>query len=288
MDTNVGIFYNVPFKEYREWEALSKSAVPHINRSGIHYKAYREKKIKKTKSMELGSLVDCLLLEPELFDKQYFLAPKTVVTDKGVEKEWSLRLAVCREIKARKESFGMTMISNSDYELAQKIANRVKANKTATELLEGKRQVSIRWIDSTTGILCKARLDVLAENSINDLKTTKNASPAVFPSEMKKYEYYVQGYVYTHAYEQVTGEMLGFNVFAVESSEPFGVCSYSIMEDSLLLGKKEWDKACLNYKDYIENGASDYEEGLHLVDVPAWALKPIYEGEREELIIQIK
>src|ERR1017187_7201218 len=59
-----------------------------------------------TPSMDFGSLVDCLLLQPARFVEYYLRAPRTYETKKGEVKDWTWKSSTCREWRDEQEAKG--------------------------------------------------------------------------------------------------------------------------------------------------------------------------------------
>jgi len=281
-------FHEIPFKEYLEIEAFSKSQVSSILKSPAHLKARLNEPI-KSKSLSLGSLVDCLVLEPELFSGKYVVTPATYVNDKDEIKKWSGNAKVCKEWTAKIALSGKEIVKSLDLEKAMAMDKSLMESVVAQKLLSGKKQVSALWYDPKHGVPCKGRFDVLNDGNITDLKTTSgDATPKGFSMEAYKYNYHVQAAAYLEAYEQIQGEAISeFNFVVVETSAPFSVGSFTLREDSIMLGKMFWERALGIYKECLNTGEwGGYEDKLVAIDVPAWALKPIEEGFAEDLVIE--
>jgi len=281
-----GIYEGMSEEEYFADDSFSKSQVTACLKSGKHLVSYKQNGI-SGKALETGKLVDTLLLTPEEYTTRFIMAPETYENTKGEIKPWDYRSPVCQEWKARASSSGRVVITYEDKHNADRICESVKSYKTACELLDGVSQVSMFWVDAETGVPCKGRLDILRPGTaITDLKTSsRDVDLKSFQKDMYNFKYHVQAFAYTEGYEILTGEKVGFDFVAVETAEPFGVGCYSIREDSLLLGEMEWRKALRRYAEYLEKGFDGYPDVLQLIDVPAWALKPIFDGDPDDLIL---
>jgi hypothetical protein len=189
-----GIYYDVPFAEYCSWNAFSKSMMDSALRSHAHLNAYING-TKETRSLTLGSLVDCKLLEPHTFDSQFVELPSTYIkeTTKGrapnktivkEEKPWNATANACKEILAQIKASGRRAVSPDMLADANSCVVAVHDHAFAREIVTtGKKQVSLVWECEHTGILCKGRLDLLdCENHggfgpcITDVKTTVNGA----------------------------------------------------------------------------------------------------------------
>jgi hypothetical protein len=277
-----GVYEDIPFDEYLQIPYLSKSLVSAVLKSPAHARALLENP-KKSQALELGSYIDDLLLGDI---SKYVPEPEFYFDDKGNKKPFTLKSSKCREMKARWELEGKGMVKKDYIEIGEAIKKNISNNATASQLLTGKKQVTIIWDEPTTGCRLKGRIDVLGDGFITDLKTTRDASTDAFRRSMLLFGYHIQAAMYVDGYEFLTGDLLPFNFVAVETEPPFGIKSYSIREDSLMLGRMKYRKAAEIWKQCEESGNwPGYEEGIELIDVPPYALKPLYDGEEEPLYV---
>jgi len=70
------MFKKMSDRDYFALDALNNSTLSDINRS-VRFMEYRKNnKTEPTASMQIGSLVHCLLLNPEDFDDLFIIMPK--------------------------------------------------------------------------------------------------------------------------------------------------------------------------------------------------------------------
>ncbi len=288
-----GIYYDVPFEKYMAWNCFSKSMTGPALRSGKHLEAYI-KSGKSTKSMDLGSVVDCLTLEPHLYNELFVLQPDTYPKEitRGrapnkvttiENKPWTMKSKTCQEIAATLGASGKTIISANMLKLGKACKDSVMANLEAAEAIAGgKRQVSIVWVDEGdadeegTGILCKGRYDIL-HDAINDLKTTVDASPEAFSRTIEKFKYHVQGGIYTAAHKQLTGEQKDWRMIAVETSEetekPLTAVYEMLYDDeSLVAGRKMFRRALKQVLKYGGKEVPGYSKYAEPISIAQWAI----------------
>src|SRR5690606_11557254 len=134
-----------------------------------------------TDSMIVGSAFHTLLLEPDLFQKEYIVSPKVDRrTTKGKE-EWSQFLHSAN---------GKMVITTEQHVQALKMANEAKKQSIVNTLLEASEfEQSIFWTDKETGIQFKARPDIWSQKVIVDVKTSADASHYAFQRSAIKYGY---------------------------------------------------------------------------------------------------
>jgi len=232
-------------------------------------------------AMTFGSLVDAMLLDPAELDK-FTIKPATYIADrgkdKGLEKSWSGSAIVCKEWMEAAQATGNSIISQDTWSFAESLCSCVKENAKAAELLsKGRKQLAIVWIDEDTGVLCKGRIDNQNTDSLDDLKTTKDASEWSFSRDLYKYGYHQQAAMYLDGWSALKKckELLWHNIVA-ENTAPSGCKVYVLQPESIELGRREYKKALRKYAEYLANDPDllqGYSEEALPIDAPVWALK---------------
>ena len=292
----VGIHGGVPEAEYRAWDAFHKSAVGALLRSPMHW-AYERDHPKETAAMAFGTLVDCLLLEPETFAERYGMVPSTYAKEetKGrgankhvetTEKPWNANSNTCKAILKDLADRGVRPISPATLARAQGAARAIKDHPLAAEwLARGQRQVSLVWTDSETGVLCKARGDLIVEPGrceemgaadllMVDLKVTNDASYGAFRRTMTFLGYHIQAGLYQDGYATLHGGLNPpFYMLAVEDEPPHGVVAYPVGPDSIMTGLRKARDAMKVWEAIRQTGnLPGYPVLADEMDVLPWAL----------------
>ena len=166
-----GLHFNVPFHEYLQWDAFSKSCLPHLAESPAQYQhhlATRDDFV-PTDPMTVGSAVDVLVFDGlEAFYQAYFRL------DEGIQR----RLGTMK--------FNIALMKNGDkiplpaamWERVFAIADAVQSEPEVAAMIErSQAQVSWVWRHPKTGVLTKGRLDMWEPPWIGDLKVTVDISP---------------------------------------------------------------------------------------------------------------
>jgi len=273
IESKPGIYENVSFEDYLAVPAFHKSMVAPALRSTIHLHHYITTEQKTSTFMDFGSLLDCLLLENEIFDSQFIMIPDMGEDSKGNPKPWSNQLKYCKAWTQEQRDLGLTPYSDLDYNKACAIIKNIKEHKTAGPWMEGgKNQVAIVWEDKETGLLCKGRIDKLHPDSLVDLKSTVNASPSEFKRTINNFLYHVQAAMYSWGWAQLNGgEYLPFNLAVAESEAPYCVAAYRIGDESIAMGESLFKRAIHKYKDYLESGPTGYSQFPEDIEIPQWA-----------------
>jgi hypothetical protein len=187
-------------------------------------------------SLEYGSLVDCLVLTPELFAERYAMQPNTYLADGAKkndpqqEKAWNNNATFCREWKAQQKEAGRIVVSAAEYEEATRAGRRLFANDQIAAFIDGsQKQVWIKgeWHDDITGLIIPAQCLIdLAEievpmtrQRIGDLKTTKNAAPLPWARWARFAGYDIQAAWNLDMFNQATGREIDIFEFILSESE---------------------------------------------------------------------
>lgn len=274
-----GIYHDVSFETYLSWDCFHKSMVASALRSTLHLEHFINSEFEPSKVMDFGSLVDCLLLEPKIFDNKFREKPETYINNKDEEKPFNANSNWCKAWIQEAKDDGVTSYKKEDYSKALDIIESVNSHKTASQWINApEQQVAVVWLDEETGIMCKARLDLLKSDMIVDVKTTANASSDPFARIMNSLLYHVQASMYQTGLScNNGGEVLPFNLIVAETEAPFCVATYNVGEDSLHAGNILFRKAIRKYKDYLEIGPTGYSDFPDEIDVPRWALNVVEE-----------
>lgn len=279
-------------RDYRALPALNASGLKALKRSPLHYWAEfvdpdRAPK-EPTKAMHIGTALHALVLEGE---ERWAVEPDVNKRTKAGKAELAEFLANVPD--------GVPVLKQEDADMILRMANNVHACPEAQELLNlpgRKTEHVLTWDDESTGIACKARLDMVAwspnEVIVVDIKTTKDARPAEFARQIATLDYHVQAAFYLDAAiaahdQEPFGSLLPhigragkipdliseFFFIAVENIHPFAVNVFRLHAGALDQARREINKLMEIYNTCQESGiwpgyAVDNYAGLHL---PKWA-----------------
>jgi hypothetical protein len=191
-----GIQEGVPNAVYHEdrkcasstWLKKIKSKTP------FHLRSYLDSPPSgSSPALVMGSAVDTLVFEPELWDKEFVIAPEINRRTNAGKEEWAKLISECA-------NSNRTLISNAEHFQALQTAKAVRTNPVMVDLLaNGKTQQTFIWKDPSTGLLCKCRTDWYDESTatIVDVKTALDASPEAFSKAIDKFGYHIQSAFYS-------------------------------------------------------------------------------------------
>jgi hypothetical protein len=274
-----GIYYNMPAEDYFKIPAFSKSQIHATMKSARHLKHYLETQHEPSDAKTLGSFVDAMILEPSEINN-------FAVNPEGIDR----RTKAGKEAYAvfLEESEGKEIITQSMYDYAQFIAKSVKEHKAAINLIEGKKQVAVVWIDEATGVLCKGRYDVLNKGNITDLKTTRDASIKAFSRDLVNYGYHQQAAMYLDAWAALNGgEVLKWNFVCVENKAPYCTAVYELDEEAIECGRIRYHIALKRYARYLKDDP-DFLQGYSMciepISIPSWEIELAFkEGDENDI-----
>jgi exodeoxyribonuclease VIII len=209
-------------EEYHAHPNISSSDVKAVaSKSLAHWKA---KVYKASPAFALGSAVHALVLEPE----------KNLVL-RGPEDR---RGNKWKEAQLAADLDGKILLTEADFDLAEKIAEETRAHPVVARYLIDKTfvaEASFFATDPITGVNIKCRPDGYLQDHgvVFDIKTTRDASPSGFPREIRGYNYDLQAAFYLRCLRAAGYEARSFIFVAVEKEAPFAVGLHELTEDYL-------------------------------------------------------
>lgn len=253
--------------EYHAHPAVSKSGLDLVRRSPLHFwnRYLNPDRVIEppTPAMVLGSALHTRVLEPELFGKEYAVAPE------GIDRRTRDGKAAWAEFEAA--SLGKTALKGEDAAHIEAMAQAVRNHPAAKLILgyPGKCEQSYFWKDEETGEECKCRPDWHSDNRriIADLKTTEDASPRGFIRSVINYRYHVQA----HWYQRPFPEAEQFVFIAVEKKPPYAVGVYFTPIELVEFGAKQATEDLRLLASCRESNVwPGYGDEIQALPVPQW------------------
>lgn len=222
--------------EYRAYPAISRSDLMKFKKSPLHYKyAVEHPEEDQAPALIFGSAAHKYILEREDFEKEFDVAP-------NVDKRTKEGKAIWAEFV--ENSGDRSVISIDDFEKIQGMAEAIDAHPIASDLIKGKHEESLFWIDADTGEECKVRPDCIHEDGngvvIVDYKTTTSCEDGAFEKSCRKYGYKLQAGMYREGYFQNTFGDAGFAFIAQEKEAPYAVRVYVCTDEYMNEGYDEY------------------------------------------------
>ena len=254
-----GVWHNLPEKTYREAPGENISTAKYALKSAAHYLAKKNEKQESTAAQILGTCIHTATLQPELLDSTCVVRPEGMTFQ-------------TKEGKAWRDSQTAMILTAEDYTTVQECAKSIRAHKSAAAILKGaKVEVAVFAIHEETGLLRKARLDIVATDANNnttvaDIKTCDDASPEGFALAIGKWDYVSQASYYT--------DIIGASFFcfiAVEKTPPYACAVYCVDADSIQIGRDRNNECLRKIAQAYKNGSFPaYSDGIEMISAPRW------------------
>lgn len=237
-------FYDISNDEYHNSEGVSRSGIKLFMQSPRHYwYRYINPNFVKTSSdaYEFGNAFHTYILEPKLFERDYFVSKKINRTTTKGKEEYAQSLI---------DAAGKIMIDESDFQKIKEMKESIYSDGLARELItDAQYEKSIYWYDPDTGLLCKCRPDIWQKRFVVDLKTTADASYWSFQRDIYKYGYHIQMAMIREGLKHALNiDMRDFISLPIEKSPPFCPAIYPFDEAAIEAGLNEFKKNLMAIK----------------------------------------
>lgn len=280
--TEPGIYPDLPATDYHaQHDWLSWSRMKHLlpPSTPAHFKASLRAGEERKRHFDLGKIVHALTLgDGDKFE---------VVQAKNRAKElYDATSYDTVSAQAQRDEIyerGNIPVLRHELDAAEAMAAQVKAHPVASALLgNGRPEVSLFWVDDTTGVKCRARLDWMPEPIkgrrmiVPDLKTTGHAagaSPAEFSKASAKFGYYGQQAHYGDGIRALGIDPDPLFVFiAVETADPHLVSVGQFQDpDDLRLARAAVEHCRRLYADCAATDTwPGYPTGVNDLQLPTW------------------
>ena len=263
--------------EYHAWKPMleselgcpvvSKSTLADFGDNPYKFKWEQEKGVRKTsEALALGSLVDCLTLTPQLFEKQSLCEPVRVQLKKDGTPYLDGRQdpAQRAEWQAR-EADGVHVISEAQLAKGQAIAEQAKRHLDLLGLRLGdtfRSQIGM-WVYLTelgghklsTPVIVTGMIDICpTAGALLDLKTTSVdiSSESKVSYTTEDFHYGLQGALYSDLWAICSGEeksRIGFVFLFVGTNEPYMSRELRMSDETLDLYRPEYMRLIRRYAD---------------------------------------
>ena len=267
----LGLF-RIEEEAYHKSIGMSRSSLVHMLRSPQYYQFKKSEQTEPSKAMLFGSAVHKAFLEPELFVKEYAVAPKVDKRTTRGKEAWA---------SFEHENKGKKLIDQEDFKDIHSMMLALKKHSYVSKLLGliKKENIEVSAYTTIEEVLCKSRADMMIPEMgmLIDLKTTQDARPHEFQRSVADYMYHVQAAYYLDIFSKATGITFDkFLFICVEKEAPFGVQVYVADPEMIEVGRFEYQNALISYKQCLEkNEWPSYDEKVLNLALPTWALNKI-------------
>lgn len=243
MNTQLGIFKNVDFDEYQSINAYNFSSIKIAKmktKKHYLYNVQNFKESKPTSSMVFGTAIHKILLEEDIFEKQYKVISEKDVNElvtvpdlmtktdlKNLAKEgtkfiYNKRGGLYQKGKAYYEKQGFSVITPVELADLKNIQHNFNSHKFLKKLVNNcETELTIVWKDPTFDVLMKGRIDMFGLNIIADPKSTDSAEKYNFYRKIRNFRYDAQMAMYFDGMEIITEEPIrAAMLIAIEKNSP--------------------------------------------------------------------
>ena len=229
--------YDISLDDYLgERDHISASGLKRLLLSPLHLQRYLLRQHESTPQLDFGTAAHCALLEPERFAREYVALP-VQQADLFHEKD----LALIAQDAAHPVQF----ITEAQMRAIDGIRAQVeKLPEIVRTLREGLAERTLFWRDEASGIRCKIRPDMLVlPDLILELKTTFDASLAVFQRTLLMQRYHLSAAMYRQGVQALTGRLPDYVYLVASRNPPFEVQTFVPSAGMLEAGEKLFREA---------------------------------------------
>jgi len=222
--------------EYHSHKSISASGLKIIYKKSVYH--YLNSIFKMTDAMNFGSAVHSALLEDS--------------NDIAVLPEFNART---KEGKKIKQDFfdnnkGKIIIKQEEQEAIEKIKKNFNGHSLAKSLVQRLTETEVSYYGTIDKVPVRVRPDGIKDNDyIIDIKTTMDASPRYFKSQMYNFAYHLQACFYSEA---LGYDPAKFRFITIENKYPYTVEVFAMSEDMIEYGRDAWRIAFNSWKEYLE------------------------------------
>ncbi len=278
-------------EDYYADKAISVSGLKKLKVSPAHYKYGEE--VKETEAMAFGSAYHCLILEPERFEKEYYVFDDTVVCGALIAKGAKSPRAT-NDYKTWKEgelnmADGKILIDKADHDHLKAMRDRLFSHPYAKMLLTGGEAEAgyAGTIETSVGAInIKFKPDYIkaGKHIVVDLKTVADASIDGFARSAADNDYHIQAAFYSDMIERMAGDNMGqtFVFIAQEKIRPYAFNLFECSPQFISQGRYEYELLLQLYKYCIDNDKwpgyqcfCNNRYGLVELNLPKYAIKSL-------------
>lgn len=262
------IVHDMPEAAYHAHPALSSTGVRWLLKSPALYRYWTDNPRPDTDAFDLGRAVHAKILGT---GQSAIAVPPEHLTPSG---NISLKAPAVAWV-AEQRAAGRVPVAPGVMAVVDAMAEAVLAHPAARAILErpGQREVSAFATDPDTGVACRARFDILADDVAADLKTTGgSASRAGFGRDAAKYGYPVQELHYMSTLEWASGATpAAFRFIVVEKSAPHLVAVHEFDEATRITADALAASARQTFAECTASGVwPGYGDDVLTPDIPGW------------------
>jgi exodeoxyribonuclease VIII len=251
---------------------LSFSSLSQFDISPVHYIKYITQVKEQTPQMLLGSLVHCMILEPDEVDNEYVLAPKFDMRKKE-DKE--------AKIKFEQDNEGKKVIDPETWETAKNIASAVYDSPMAVNILSKLDARECHFRFEHEGMPVNGYIDGIGKQNdtpfVLEIKTSVTANPTDVIKDFYNKKYHIQAGIYRTAIERMgLSDKCPVVYIVVENKAPHIVSMFMASDEYVSHGVKEFNRLVDEFKEWKSIGfptvgySKSGSEELYELSLPGW------------------
>ena len=250
---------------------LSSSGMKAIyHKNPKYYRELKDNPVQKNKdALLIGRAVHKYILEPEDFEKEFFIYPDNVRKNSASYKKY------------QNDAQNKEMIKESVFENIKGMAKSLENYYNMLGVLRsGLREHAMFVWDEEYECVLRIKADSILKDKVLDLKTTQDASLDAFSKSVATFGYDLQAWLYLRICELGNEPKRMFGFVAVEKERPFLVNGIMIdPEDVSYYSSKVAQKVLEQYSYCLKTGNwfgydFDWEtkrpKPFHIVSLPNW------------------
>lgn len=280
---NNGLYTDLNNEDYHsDKNSISTSLIKKMSQSFAHAKYSIDNPQEYKDCFRIGNAIHTYLLEPELFDDQFFTGIDVPRRSKDNKMEWELFFdshgADGASIVSKKatewhnefeKQTGKKILLREELQEIKDMAESVKNNPSAFALLNGSvTEHSIFWSVGAQQLRC--RPDIINNDIVVDLKSVADASPSGFAKAVANFGYDIQQAIYEEGCN-TQFPVSDFLFIAVESKPPHLTAVYRLKGEYVARARLKYKKllagwdACKEFDIY-----PGYSDDIVEIDLPKW------------------
>lgn len=237
---------------------LSYSSLSAFVDSPKDYADYCLAKKEPTPAMIYGSLLHCLILEPDQFEKRYFTLDDSDICEQiGGAKPRATKKY--KEWKFDQVSLagGRIVVSPADWIHAKIVAANVRSDRAAAPIMKRcpSHETPIEY--EFLNFSYKGFIDGMGDTDIFDIKSMPDANREKVKREIWARKLYLQAAMYLHG----TGKKRNYHIIAVDKLG--GVCCYTLSDRLIEFGMEEWDYFAKRFNYAVVSEAWDQSQSFY-------------------------
>jgi exodeoxyribonuclease VIII len=239
---------------------LSYSSLKEFAKSPAHYVEYLRRERKPTPAMAFGSLIHCLLLQPNEFGKQFIVMP-------NIDRRTKEGKALYESFLAQTE--GKEIITEEQYEEANNLINKAIAEPHIADAIQGCNSFEKEWRAEINGLPFRGFFDGEADDYILEVKTANDASHKTIINDFYNRSYHIQAGLYSH----ISGKPIKY--LLIETNAPYNISLADVDPSFNQYGITQAVKLIEDFKSCMENnmfnmGYEYHSQGNFTITLPSW------------------